>query len=144
MLWQKTWFDTRWRFLIGLALLLVAACSTLYSFRMFQSLLPTVGAVNLTDGPLSAAIEEAVDIQRTFRGYVWYQWFDGNLMALATLFAALLGTGGPLTGRGVAPSNCRFLAWVMAGRRTLSAAVNGISVAALPSAARVFSLPSAV
>jgi hypothetical protein len=101
MLWQKSWFDTRWRFLIGLALLLVMACGTLYSYRMFQNLLPTIGAANVPDGPLTAAIEEAVTIQRTFRGFVWYQWFDGNLMSLATLFAALLGTGGPLTGRGV-------------------------------------------
>jgi hypothetical protein len=68
---------------------------------MFQNLLPTIGAQNVPDGPLTAAIEEAVTIQRTFRGFVWYQWFDGNLMSLATLFAALLGTGGPLTGRGV-------------------------------------------
>jgi hypothetical protein len=68
---------------------------------MLQNLLPTIGAANVPDGPLTAAIEEAVAIQRTFRGFVWYQWFDGNLMSLATLFAALLGTGSPLTGRGV-------------------------------------------
>jgi hypothetical protein len=101
MLWRKSWFDTRWRFLIGLAVLLVMACSTLYSYRLFENLLPTIGAANVPDGPLTAAIEEAVTIQRTFRGYVWYQWFDGNLMSLATVFAALLGTGGPLSGRGV-------------------------------------------
>jgi hypothetical protein len=101
MVWQKSWFDTRWRFLIGLAVLLVMACSTLYSYRMFQNLLPTIGAQNVPDGRLTQAIEEAVTIQRTFRGFVWYQWFDGNLMSLATLIAALLGTGSPLTGRGV-------------------------------------------
>ena len=28
MLWYKSWIDTRWRFLLGLALLLVLACGT--------------------------------------------------------------------------------------------------------------------
>lgn len=99
MLWQKAWFDTRWRFLIGIALLLVAACSTLYSYEAFRTLLPTLGSVTVANGPLGGTIEEAVRVQREFRGFVWYQWFKGNLQALATLFAALLGTGSPLTGR---------------------------------------------
>lgn len=99
MLWQKAWFDTRWRFLIGLAVLLVAACSTLYSYEVSRDLLATIGATNVPDSPLTEAIEEAVRIQREFPGYIWYQWFGGNLQALATLFAALLGTGSPLTGR---------------------------------------------
>jgi hypothetical protein len=101
MLWQKSWFDTRWRFLVGLGLLLATACGTLYTFDAFKNLLPTIGAANVPDGPLTAAIEEAVQIQRTFRGFIWYQWFKGNLMSLGVLFAALLGTGSPLTGRGV-------------------------------------------
>jgi hypothetical protein len=101
MLWHKSWLDTRWRFAIGLILLLVMACSTLYSHRALQNLLPTIGAANVPDGPLTAAIERAVEIQRTFRGFIWYQWFKGNLMSLGVLFAALLGTGSPLTGRGV-------------------------------------------
>jgi ABC-type transport system involved in multi-copper enzyme maturation permease subunit len=42
-------------------------------------------------------------IQSTFNGYVWSQWFGGNLTTLATLFAAILGSGSPLSGsaRGV-------------------------------------------
>jgi hypothetical protein len=101
MLWQKAWFDTRWRFLIGLALLLVAACSTLFSYDAFRDLLPTLSSTTAQGGTLGEAIEEAVRVQRDFRGFVWYQWFNGNLQTLATLFAALLGTGSPLTGRGV-------------------------------------------
>jgi hypothetical protein len=101
MLWQKAWFDTRWRFLIGLALLLAAACGTLFSYDALRNLLPTIGAANVPDSPLTEAIEEAVRIQRNFRGFVWYQWFRGNLQSLAILFAALLGTGSPLTGRSV-------------------------------------------
>ena len=103
MLAYKAWLDTRWRFLIGLALMLVAACGILMTYRQVQALLPTVGAMNVPDGPLTAAIEEAVRIQSTYRGFVWSQWFDSNLTTLATLFAALLGSGSPLasSGRGV-------------------------------------------
>ena len=100
MLWYKSWLDTRWRFLIGLAVLLVSACGILMTYGQVQRLLPTIGAMNVPDGPFTEAIEEAVRIQRTYRGFVWSQWFDKNLTSLATLFAALLGSGSSLAGPG--------------------------------------------
>ena len=37
---------------------------------------------------------------RTFRGYVWLQWFQQNFSSLLTIFAALLGSGSPLVKSG--------------------------------------------
>ena len=42
MLWYKAWLDTRWRFLLGLALLLVFACGTVVSFPTVQELVRSV------------------------------------------------------------------------------------------------------
>jgi cell shape-determining protein MreD len=99
MLWHKLWLDTRSRFLIGLALLLVAACSIVVVYPKLQEILPTVGALNVPEGPLTQEIEDTVRIAQTYRGYVWTQWFDDNLIFLATLFAAILGSGNPLSSR---------------------------------------------
>ena len=42
-------------------------------------------------------------MQRTYRGFVWSQWFEQNSSNLVTLFAALLGSGSALSrsGRGL-------------------------------------------
>jgi hypothetical protein len=102
MVWLKTWLDTRWRFLIGFALLLLSACGIAVSYVQVAELIPTIRAANVPDGPLTAAIEEAMNVQSTFNGFVWSQWFGGNLTTLATFFAAILGSGSPLAGgRGV-------------------------------------------
>lgn len=98
MPWYKSWLDTRSRFLIGLALIGVAACGIVLQYPAIQRIVPAVGVMNVPDGPLTAAIEESVETMRTYRGFVWRQWFSGNLIFLATLFAALLGSGGPLSG----------------------------------------------
>jgi hypothetical protein len=103
MLWLKTWLDTRLRFLIGFALLVVSACGIAVSYVQVEQLIPMVRASNVPDGPLTQRIEEAMAIQSTFNGFVWSQWFGGNLTTLATFFAAILGSGNPLSGsaRGV-------------------------------------------
>jgi len=103
MLWLKTWLDTRWRFLIGFALLLLSACGIAVSYVQVEQLIPAVRAMNVPDGPLTERIEEAMAIQSTFNGFVWSQWFASNLTTLATFFAAILGSGSPLSGssRGV-------------------------------------------
>jgi hypothetical protein len=103
MVWLKTWLDTRWRFLIGFALLLLSACGIAVSYVQVEQLIPTVRAMNIPEGPLTERIEEAMEIQSTYNGFVWSQWFRGNLSALAMFFAAILGSGSPLSGaaRGV-------------------------------------------
>ena len=100
MLVYKSWLDTRWRFLIGLAVLGVAACGIVFQYPLVQKMFPTIGAMNVPDGPITTAIEDAINIARTYRGFVWQQWFGENLTYLGTLFAALLGSGSPLSGSG--------------------------------------------
>src|SRR6185503_7816689 len=101
MLSYKAWLDTRWRFLLALAALLVSACGIVMGFTTVQELaasLPAGAAV--ADESLRQEIEESMALIRTFRGYAWSQWFSGNLPMLLTVVAALLGTGSPLVRAG--------------------------------------------
>jgi hypothetical protein len=101
MLWRKAWIDTRWRFFIGLAIVFVAVCGSVASYDEMQRLLPQLESSNLeANGRIAAAISEAIEAQRTFRGYIWYSLFADNFASLSVLFAALLGTGNPLSGAG--------------------------------------------
>jgi ABC-2 type transport system permease protein len=45
---------------------------------------------------LGAMIREAIEIQKDFRGFVWYQAFRQNLTQMGIFFAVLLGCGGLL------------------------------------------------
>ncbi|HJR71363.1 MAG TPA: hypothetical protein VKA43_15070 [Gammaproteobacteria bacterium] len=101
MLWHKSWIDTRWRFLLGLVILVVLACGTVMSFSTVQGLAAALppGAVVGNDA-LQQELLESLDLIRTFRGYAWSEWFAGNLLGLLTLFAALLGSGSPLVKSG--------------------------------------------
>jgi hypothetical protein len=105
MLWKKSWLDTRWRFVLGLALLVVLACGTVFDYRVVLQLRPIVQhslvALDRNAAPSSGvgrALEEAIEIQRTYRGFIWYQWFRQNLGQTLTLLAVLLGSGGLLSG----------------------------------------------
>jgi len=42
MFWHKSWFDTRWRFLIGLAVLTCAAIAVVLAYPRVKELLPLV------------------------------------------------------------------------------------------------------
>ena len=95
MLWYKSWLETRWRFLIGLALLLCSAAATVFSYPQVMKLMPMV-PTNVS-GPLGERIREAAELARDYRGYVWSQWFRQNGRQWATLFAILLGTAGILS-----------------------------------------------
>jgi hypothetical protein len=96
MLWHKAWLETRWRFLIGLALLTMSACGIVFTYPKVLALMPMVPSVD-AGGEIGRRIREAADLARSYRGYVWSQWFSQNLPQAATLFAALLGTGGLLS-----------------------------------------------
>jgi hypothetical protein len=99
MLWHKAWLETRWRFLIGLALMSVVACGVLIDYRATARLIPLVRGIDASAldarGPIGAAIKESFEIQvhEGFRGFVWLQWYRQNFSNLVTLFAALLGAG---------------------------------------------------
>jgi hypothetical protein len=103
VLWYKTWLDTRWRFLLGLAFASLAACGVVAFFDEARQLLQTRTMDLSSDNPLEQALREQLEAVQTFRGYVWFQWFDQNFSFLASVFAALLGSGAPLStsGRGL-------------------------------------------
>src|SRR5262245_49713607 len=100
MLWNKVLLETRWRFFIGLALLVCSAAATALTYPRVVALLPTVpAAADSIGGEIGRRIREAAELSRTFRGYTWAQSFRQNLPQTGTFFAVLLGTGGLLWGR---------------------------------------------
>lgn len=101
MLWYKSWIDTRWRFLLLLALVLVVACGTVMAFKTVQALVAAVPAdVVVGNEALQQEFRESLELGRTFRGYVWSDWFADSFPGLITLVAALLGSGSPLVKSG--------------------------------------------
>lgn len=98
MLWYKTWLETRWRFFIGLGLLVLSAGGVVYAYPQVMKLIPRLGDLD-TSGALGRRIKDAVELQRDYRGYVWSQWMRQNLTQMATLFAVILGSGGPYSQR---------------------------------------------
>jgi ABC-2 type transport system permease protein len=96
MLWYKAWLETRWRFVIGLVLLVVSATVAVIAYPRLVKLLPLVPTVEV-GGELGRRIKEAADLMRDYRGYVWSQWLRQSMTQLLTLFALLLGTGGLLS-----------------------------------------------
>jgi hypothetical protein len=95
MLWYKSWLETRWRFLIGLALLTCSAAGVVFAYPLTLKLLPLV-PTNL-GGEIGQRIRESAELAREYRSYVWSEWFRKNLGQMATFFAVLLGTGGLLS-----------------------------------------------
>ncbi len=46
MLWYKSWLETRWRFLIGLAILILSVVGTVLAYPRVTKLLPLVPAID--------------------------------------------------------------------------------------------------
>src|SRR4051812_10718501 len=96
MLWYKSWLETRWRFVIGLAILMMSVIGTVFAYPRVEKLLPMVPA--LDDGSLVGQRLRAIaDLSRTYGGYIWAQWARQNMVQMLSLFAALLGAGGLLS-----------------------------------------------
>jgi ABC-2 type transport system permease protein len=95
MLWYKAWLETRWRFLIGLGLLVCSAGAIVLAYPQLMKLLPMASAVD-TSGELGRRVAEGTALARSYRGYIWSQWFSQSLRQLWALFSVLLGTGGLL------------------------------------------------
>jgi hypothetical protein len=96
MLWYKSWLETRWRFAIGLAILILSAVGTVLAYPRVVKLLPLVPSV-VDSGEVGRRLMEIAALSRTYRGYVWAQWVRQNMTQMLALFAALLGTGGLLS-----------------------------------------------
>ena len=102
MLWYRSWLETRWRFIIGLALLPLSAGALVLAYPRLKQLLPLASQVDPNDA-VGRQILEAAQVMSTYRGYIWAQWFAQNMTQQWALFAVLLGTGGLLaqsSGRG--------------------------------------------
>src|SRR5277367_5045964 len=98
MLWYKAWLDTRWRFLIGLALLVSIALGNALSCPWAQAIFEAARHGSAS-GTLADDINLAAQLSSSFRGYVWDQLIHHNLYYLWTLFAILLAADGPLSQR---------------------------------------------
>jgi ABC-type transport system involved in multi-copper enzyme maturation permease subunit len=98
MLWHKAWLETRWRFVSALLILTVMAGGSVFGYVATRELLPTLATqpappVAEATG-LAQAIREAIELQNSFRGFVWYQAIRQNLTQMGVFFAILLGCGG--------------------------------------------------
>jgi hypothetical protein len=96
-LWHKSWLDTRWRFLIAFALMVGSACMVVALYSRVRTLLPQLSTLDVGSGEIARKIREAAELQRTYRGYIWSQWFRQTPTQTGTLFAILLGSGGLLS-----------------------------------------------
>ncbi len=96
MLWYKSFLETRWRFLIGLAILLLSITGTVLGYPRVVKLLPLVPSID-TSGEIGRRIKEIADLSHTYRGYIWAQGLRQNVTQMLSLFAVLLGTGGLLS-----------------------------------------------
>jgi hypothetical protein len=93
MLWHKSWLDTRWPFLIGIGVLALMSCGTVFDYPRVARLVPTLGPVD-PNAPLARFIQDTIDLERTYRGFIWHEWFRQNLAQTWTFFAVLLGSAG--------------------------------------------------
>jgi ABC-2 type transport system permease protein len=94
MLWYKAWLETRWRFVVGMLLLLCFGAVVVLTHPLVETM--KVEIPNLP-GNLGEQVREAFALMATYDGYVWSQWFGKNLLQFWTLFAVLLGVGGLAT-----------------------------------------------
>lgn len=93
MFLYKSWLDTRWRFLAGFAILALSACGVVVAYPRAIRLLELVPNADI-GGEIGRRIKENAELMRTYRGYVYAQWFNQNLIQTWTVFAILLGSGG--------------------------------------------------
>jgi ABC-2 type transport system permease protein len=93
MIVYKSWLDMRWRFIIGLGLMICSAAGAVFLYPQIVKMLP-MAADFQADGVLGEEIRKAVERASTFRGYIWDQWNNQNLASLGTVFPVLLGAGG--------------------------------------------------
>ena len=93
MLWHKAWLDTRWRFAIGLVILLLAGCAAVLGY---PDTMKALAQVSPADGEIGRQISETAALIRDYRSYIWSQWFRQTMRELWALFAVLLGAGGLL------------------------------------------------
>lgn len=95
MLWYQAWLETRWRALIGLAVLLCTSAFLVMMYPRVARLIAEFPATQLRS-EIGGRVQAELALERDFQGYVWSKGFRQDLAQLTTFFAALLGTGGLL------------------------------------------------
>jgi hypothetical protein len=96
MLWYKAWLETRWRFFIGIAILILSVAGTVFAYPRVERMLPLVPSID-TSSLVGQRLKAIADLSRTYTGYIWAQWLRQNNVQMLSLFAAILGTGGLLS-----------------------------------------------
>jgi hypothetical protein len=127
MLWYKAWLDTRWRFLIGLALLVCTAVANALTYPLARTIIAEAARNIGTNGLLANDLDWSYQLAGTFRGYIWAQFVHENLYYLWTLFAVLLAADGPLSQR----SGAIFTLSLPVSRRRLCAVRAGLDLGEL-------------
>jgi ABC-type transport system involved in multi-copper enzyme maturation permease subunit len=76
------------------------AGGNVYGWLATRALLPQLNSTTISPAAeatgLGSAIREAIELNKTFRGYIWSQAFRQNLTQMGVFFAILLGCGGLL------------------------------------------------
>lgn len=98
MLWYKAWLDTRWRFFVGLGLLVVEVLANELTYPDVQGLLD-IALKPDSNSLLVQQFNQVAQISSSFRGYIWAQLIRENMFFMWALFAVLLGADGPFSRR---------------------------------------------
>jgi hypothetical protein len=97
MLWYKAWLDTRWRFAIGLVILMLSGCAAVLGYPEAVKALAHVSQI---DGESGRPIYGNAALIPDYRGYVWSVWFRQTMRELWALFAVLSCAIGGLAEKG--------------------------------------------
>lgn len=90
MLWYKAWLDTRWRFIVGLTLVVLSAVVVVFGYDAAMEEVRRAQAIPGLAAAVAAREAQIAD----FRGFVWHTWIFETLRQLLALFAVMLGAGG--------------------------------------------------
>src|SRR5215831_13148242 len=95
MLWYKAWLETRWRFLIGLLVMLCCAAVVVFEYPSVLRVVQRLSGTPLGD-LVGHPVDEEILLSRQFSGFVWSHAFLQDFATLGTFFAVILGVGGLL------------------------------------------------
>jgi ABC-type transport system involved in multi-copper enzyme maturation permease subunit len=93
MLWHKAWLETRWRFLIGLAVMIFLAAATVFGYSEAVKLLPAASRLDI-DGTIGRQIAEQIALLKNYRAFIWTTFVRDDMRQLWALLAVVLGAGG--------------------------------------------------
>ena len=133
MLWHKAWLETRWRFISAIVILTILAGSSVFDYLATRRLLPQLASTTASPAAessgLAAAIREAIEVQKDFRGFIWYRTFRDNLSNMGVFFAILLGCGGLMSES--SKGSALFTLSLPVTRKQLLSARTGVGLAQL-------------